>query len=702
MSTKTLTLADEQLKLEFSAESGALVGMTALATGWKILDRPHLGLSFRLFVPRGRRRNNPVDGEKQRLTSVTQSADGRGYTFVWDGVESPHAGHLDIRVEITVRLEGGKAVWSCTLLNRSNLVIEAAYVPYLGDLKPAAGATGLWLTGTSYVEPWSTQLRPKFHNHRGYFGVDHPVAMHGSHYNNMPMNPFFAVTDDRQGLYIGVEGRAWEYVVPQAEARPGYSRSIDATLPTADHISRHEVSTRLGLIHFPYVQPGETRALQPIGLAYFKGSWTAAADIYRRSSVQPKTAATPAWMREPHSWLQIQVNSPEGEARTRYKDLVPLAAEMARHGITGMQITGWNFGGQDQDNPTHDTDPLLGTWEEFRDAIRQIQALGVKVILFAKFTWADQATEWFRRHLKRLAVTDPWGDYYLYRGYSYHTPMQLQDISTKRLIPMCMLSEEYLKICEAEFRKILDLGADGFLYDECQHHGTGVLCFHPDHGHRPGALAYGNDLHLVDRFRAMAEKVRPDFCFAGEGLWDWQFSKYHLSYFRTERTNHVPWFRYVRPEAAYMTAVTGFDDREMLAQCLMYRYVISYEAFNFKGRPEDFPLTLAYGKQMDALRTELRRWFWDGEFRYTRDATVTGAGGKPHHPYGVFRPQDGGAPGIAIANYDTDRPVTVTVAVPGHQIGAYRYRLIDDQTWMPAANGVVIPARGCAVVVPRE
>jgi hypothetical protein len=105
---------------------------------------------------------------------------------------------------------------------------------------------------------------------------------------------------------------------------------------------------------------------------------------------------------------------------------------------------------------------------------------------------------------------------------------------------------------------------------------------------------------------------------------------------------------------------------------------------------------------MDALRRELRRWFWDGEFRYTQDASVTGADGKAHHPYGVFRPQDGGAPGLAIANYDMNKPVAVTVAVPGQDLSKYRYRLIDDATWKPASAGVTIPPRGCAVVVPRE
>ena len=51
--------------------------------------------------------------------------------------------------------------------------------------------------------------------------------------------------------------------------------------------------------------------------------------------------------------------------------------------------------------------------------------------------------------------------------------------------------------------------------------------------------------------------------------------------------------------------------------CGNHDHAVFYEPYNFKGRLDDYPLTMAYGKQMDALRTELRDIFWDGEFRHT-------------------------------------------------------------------------------------
>ncbi len=52
---------------------------------------------------------------------------------------------------------------------------------------------------------------------------------------------------------------------------------------------------------------------------------------------------------------------------------------------------------------------------------------------------------------------------------------------------MCFLSEEYLWVCDEEFRKTVELGA-AYPFDECLHHTPALLCFDPSHGHRYGVL----------------------------------------------------------------------------------------------------------------------------------------------------------------------------------------------------------------------
>ncbi|MCU0522651.1 MAG: alpha-amylase family protein, partial [Anaerolineae bacterium] len=587
-----------------------------------------------------------------------------------------------------------QAVYAVTIENRSPYTIEAVYCPYLGDVAHPEDAKWLKTFIYQYATAGEWSLWPTYHNMRGYYGVDYPTQIGAG----APMSPYILLRSADQGLYVGLAAPSTELVAWHTELHPGYGSSIDARVPEERVVAGQDVATRFAAVHMPYVRPGETRVLTPVALEAFRGSWQAGVDIYKhwRSSWM-KTPEVPAWAQEPHAWQQIHINSPEDELRIRFSDLVKVGEECARHGVKAIQLTGWNFGGQDQGNPSHDPDPRLGTFEELHNAIAKIQALGVKVILFSKFTWADRATERFRTELIRYAVKDPYGDYQMHPGYQYHTMTQLLDLNTKRFIPMCFLSEGYLRICEEEFRKTLELGADGILFDECLHHSPTLLCFDESHGHRYGAPTYANDRLLIQRFAEIARERNPDFLFAAEAAYDWEFEAYQASYHRSENKRHIPLSRYMLPNALLLTAVTGFNDRNMVNQCLLYRYGISYEPFNFKGHLDDYPETMAYGKQMDALRTELRDIFWDGEFRHEIGATVT-ANGEPHHPYAVYIGRATGRPGVVVANYDEHATITVEVAMDdGSRLT--RYRLVDDPRWVATEQGIVLPPCSAAVVV---
>jgi hypothetical protein len=695
-----IILQNENLRMEFSPTTGALTAFTARQTGWKILDRAALGLSFRLLVPLSEAlRNNPVYGEKQALAKYVAAADGRSATFTWDGVESERGGRLDIRLELTVSLDAAQAVFAMTVENRSAYTVENVYCPYLGDVQHPADEEWFKTFIYTYATANEWRLWPHYDNLRGYYGVDYPTQFHpGAPFSGTPMSPFFLLRGEKQGLYAGAVSSSTEYVAWHTELRPGYGSSIDARVPEVLEISGKEVATRFAAIHVPYLQPGETRSLTPIALQPYQGGWQQGCDIYKRwRDTWFKTPPLPKWASEPHAWQQIHINSPEDELRVRFTDLPKIGAECARHGVKAIQLVGWNDGGQDQGNPSHSPDPRLGTFEELKEAIRQVQALGVKIILFSKYTWADRGTQWFRSELHRLAVKDPYGDYYLHPGYQYQTATQLLDINTKRLIPMCFSSEEYLALCSREFQKTVDLGADGILFDECLHHGPAVLCFDPNHGHRYGAPVFANDRKLIHNFHAVSDPLRQDFLFAGEACYDWEMDAYHLSYHRSENKHHIPLSRYLLPHGQFMTAVTGFADRSMINQCLLDRYIISYEPYNFKGHLDDYPLTMDYGRQMDALRTELREYFWDGEFRDTVGALVKN-GEKPHHPFTVFLSAKTGQPGLVICNYSEKETITLSACKEdGNRFD--RYRLVDDAQWKPAGEAIIIPPQSAAVVI---
>lgn len=686
-----IILKSKSLEMAFCPETGTLIRLYVPGTAWNIISRKELGLSWRLMVPIDEEhRNNNVLGEKQNLSSFCMGKDS--VTFIWDGVESEKGGHLDIKITLEIKAEGQQAVYRMHIDNRSRYMVENIYCPYLGDVRHPEGAAWLKTFAFTYANATQDSLWPSFKNHFGYYGTDYPTQV----YSASPSIPFILLRSENQGLYAGVKEHDAELVAWECELRPGYGSSIDALVPESEDIAKKPVHMRFAALHVPYIQPGESRSLTPIALEAYKGDWHVGTDIYKKwRTTWMKPAVAPEWAKEPHAWQQIQINSPEDELRMRFTDLPKVAEECKKYGVRAIQLVGWNDGGQDQGNPSHSPDPRLGTFEELKEAITECHEIGVKIILFAKFIWVDRGLPNFHDNMERYAVRDPYGDYYLYPGYRYFTGTQLLDINTKRLIPTCFNNEEYMELCETEFKKLVDLGAAGMLFDECQHHSPTLACFNTLHDHRYGEPTYNRDRDFIFRM-CKVEGTPEDFMVAGEACYDWEMEAYQLAYFRTENKEHIPLARYLLPQSQYMTAVTGFNDRNMINQCLLYRYIISYEPFNFKGHLDDYPETMAYGIKMDALRKEYRKWFWDGECRDTVGALIKKEGGYLHHPYTVFEAEDGSC-ALAVANYE-DVPVTVQAEFENGK-APQKYRLVDDAEWKIACGGIILPPRSAAIVL---
>ena len=169
-----ITLNAKSLNLTFSDVNGALVGMEASASGWVIHRREELGLSWRLLVPvNDELRDNPVYGEKQRLTSWERTENG--LRFFWDGVESERAGRLEIKLTVEVRVEGEQAVWYTRVENGSAYVVESVYSPYVGDLTHPEGCD--WFNGFiySYSSAREWDIWPTFATHEGDHSTDFPT-----------------------------------------------------------------------------------------------------------------------------------------------------------------------------------------------------------------------------------------------------------------------------------------------------------------------------------------------------------------------------------------------------------------------------------------------------------------------------------------------------------------------------------------------
>ncbi len=168
-----------------------------------------------------------------------------------------------------------------------------------------------------------------------------------------------------------------------------------------------------------------------------------------------------------------------------------------------------------------------------------------------------------------------------------------------------------------------------------------------------------------------------------------------MQYFPVSETgvSAMPICQYIDPQCLMLAAVSGFDDRERLNQILLYRYVIQYEPYYYKGHLADFPLTLAYGQKIDALRRKYKAWLWDAQFRDTAGATVSANGS---HRYSVLVTA-GGKRAVIIVNQESGKAITAKLELPN--AGKLVTATPERPEAQPMTGPLQIPARSAAVVM---
>ena len=681
-----VVLQDSELLVAFDPVSGALTRMQRKSTQWMIERRPALGVSFRLHAPLPARRTNFVLGAKQRAAMVQKTSDNQ-VRLQWKNLVSEHGGVLPMTFTATVTLKDGTLTFDSTLDNDSSLSVETIDYPYFGDLNPPTPDTRMQAEHLWVGALTGDEIYPHFGNALGYWGVRFPTKTINSN-----QSQFCFIQTLQEGIYVAMHDPAIRYLLQFTfEQHPGV---VEADIvPRQDEISGIPVHLEFRTCHFVFAHPHSSVDLAPVVMRTYSGDWHGGLEVYKqwRSTWFPKPHI-PAWALEVHSWQQLRADGAEQDFNVPYRALPKYIDECAANGVTAIQLVGWNHGGQDGGDPYLDTDPGLGTWEELHQAILYGRSKGVKIILFGKPIFADMSTEKYKKELYKYEAIDPYGNKYESGGYSYTTPTQLAGINNRRRAIMDVCSQDYRDIATREFEKTLALGAAGWLFDEVMQHNGVIYSFSPDHGYNPPGYLFSADIPLAKQFRAAADKVDPDFLFSGEGPGDWLMPYYVLGYYRIgPATRHA--LRYLDSQAPLMAAVTGFDDREKLNLILAYRYIISYEPYNFKGHVTDFPLTLTYGKKIDALRRKYKAWIWDVAFRDTLGAQVSSDG---IHRYTVFV-APGGKRAVVVINMEATKSITAKVDLPnpGKLVVA-----TPEEPEASSTSGVLqLPARSVAVLM---
>ncbi len=711
VSAREVVLQDNKLLVGFDSETGALTRIVDKTTGWTVERRPELGMSFRMLVPLPHRQDNFILGQKQRAVEVKKVSDHE-IVLKWENLLSQHGGIIPITFDANVTLNDGVLTFNSKVVNNSKLMVQTVDYPYFGDFTSPTRKTPMVVRTMWYGNLGADEIYPYFNNELGYWGDVYPTKTF-----NSDKSLFCLIQTPREGVYVEMGNPNQPYFLQFTfEQHPGVLSSVTDQVPRVNEIGGKPVHLEFRTCHFVFVHPGTEMKLAPVVVECYRGGWQKGVDIYKKwREAWFKKPHLPDWVKKVNSWMELQVNTPVQNYAVPYDSLINYGKACVENGIGAIQLVGWNKGGQDGGNPSLSTDPGLGTWQQLHDAIQKVQAMGVKMVLFGKFPWADMTTEWYKKDLYKYEAKDPYGIPYIKRGYLYLTPLQLADINDHAFAVMDFLDPAYRAIAVQQFRKVLALGAAGFLYDEVPTHSPVKYNFAPGHGYNPPGYIYAGDEPLARELHAAADSVNPNFLFAGEGPQDWLKQYYPFSYIRVNEGT-TPVARYIAPHLPIMVAVIGFDNREMLNLCLLDKYIISYEPYNFKGKLSDFPLTLAYGKKIDALRRKYKAYLWDATFRSTEGATVTtnfpyrypdfvtgnapGQGGGWHpfagaYKYSVFVTPTGKRAVVVI----NQGPKTFTAHVNIPHAGKLVLATPEHPDAVPTDGTFQIPPRSAAVVI---
>lgn len=697
--------SSEHLDLAFDPATGALIRFMVRATGWDVVNNPGLHAGLRLLVRMPEHGSNTAYTSGQKLSSATFEEPNR-LVLRYEAIRTTKGGELPISASVEIELTSdGAALFTAGIENRSPYVVEEVWTPSFGGLRQQDGEPPLQLKYLNMCGGLSQSLLfdTGFHTGTGYWGFENPVA-----YDTANRVSFFILDNDRQGLYLGhheVQPRFPSLWI--AELKPGY---IDSLHLRHDLKAKELAGRPAGFIFsrafLPFIQPGCAVTLPTTTVRPYRGDWHTAVGHYcrwRKTWFQPKPL--PNWAAETDAWLTLQMDTPEGDARFRYADLPEIAAECLQNEVRVIHLIGYNEGGQDRNLPFIDSNHLLGTRDELKAAIRACEEMGVRIVLFFKIGWANFGTPNFEQIVLPHACRDMHGRPYPAGGWDYSTITNACGYSRHRGIQICHNSSASRAFLRRELHKLLDLGASGLQCDEVL---QSYPCFERMHDHQYGEPGPNGSLHAASEMWDLATSRNPEFLLAGEGPTDPMTQYYRINYIRTADRyywagRHVPAWKFMDPDSRFAACITGFDDRELINQCLTFGYVFCYEPLNFKGRLRDFPQTIAYGRKVQALRRRLNAFLWEGVFRHTVGASVSFSDPTRPQMWSLFEHRETGKTALVIHNEDAWRSLTATVSLDNRPEARFTAHTVDhlEGENVPENNTAEIPPRSVVVFVEK-
>lgn len=449
----------------------------------------------------GGKRELAVYSSDQPQPSVEKTEDRIIYTY--PSLKAEDGSTHNIRLTLTQTLVDGIWHYAATMDNQSQARLNELQYPFwqFDRINGSFAEDILYAPeglGRKIVDPHAYTAAM----HTEYMAADYKNIMWAYPYPGKLTMPWMVLESGKKSLYLGVHSQEWRM-----------SNFVTETEPREAKQARFI----MGVCSYPAVCPGECLTYDGMTAALFDTDWREAADFYRSRAESSwlKPAPMKESVRHLHGWQRIILKHQHGAVYNTYHDLVRIYKEGAKYGLNMILLFGWWEEGMDNGYPNYHPSEELGGAEELRKAIKEIEALGGRVILYSNGHIIDKATDYYKNEGYRYSMKDIEGNDYIEK-YQFSNSGTLLKNGHKTFVPACFGTIEWGgKVEELEMRQ-LSLGARGTFFDQL---GTQFkFCFDTTHSH--GRRIDTDPALRLEAIKKLRENLAEDDWFGTEKVAD--------------------------------------------------------------------------------------------------------------------------------------------------------------------------------------
>ena len=350
-------------------------------------------------------------------------------------------GKKDIRLTLTIRLDGEFVRFGAVIDNHSDSTLNDFYYPCVGAIQTLGhGAPGL--------------LYPDFFGMYFTDIISELIAREGWDGGKVLTTPY-PYTLSMQWMTL-IDGDQCLYLA-------GHDDQFYASSLRAVGDERRDVTLEMGKMAF--VEPGEVWECPEYVMSLYKGAWQQGAAEYRAWANTWRRPITPKkWMREMNGYYLVINKQQFGDEVWPY-DTIPRLYDLAQeNGCDAVGLFGWFHSGHDNQYPDLEVSPTMGGAQQLRDGIRAIHDKGGHVTLYYQGHLIDMGSPFYTSGKgQQMAGKSRWGTPYFEEYSKYAESDFLRRYSRKIFVTVCPWCKEWHDLMAERADWVRSFGADGIL-----------------------------------------------------------------------------------------------------------------------------------------------------------------------------------------------------------------------------------------------